>query len=80
MGVVIDDELCWQEYSELLHVKLSKSMGMLKAASLQMPHDVLLLIFFPFFNSQLHYGLLVWGNTYVSYLTPIKIFYKLCRL
>ena len=28
--------------------------------------------------SQLHYGLLVWINIYVSYLTPIKILYKRC--
>ena len=53
-------------------------MGMLKAASLYMPHDVLLLIFYAFFYSQLHYGLLIWVNTYVSYLTPIKILYKRC--
>ena len=78
LGVVIDDKLCWREHIELLHIKLFKSMGMLKVASLYMPHDVLLLIFYAFFNSQLRYGLLVWGNTYVSYLTPIKILYKRC--
>ena len=55
LGVVIDDKLCWQEHIELLHIKLSKSIGMLKATSLYMPHDVLLLIFCAFFNSQLHY-------------------------
>ena len=51
---------------------------MLKTASLYMPLDVLLQIFYAFFNSQLRYGLLVWGKTYVSYLTPIKILYKRC--
>ena len=51
---------------------------MLKAALLYMPHDVLLLISYAFFNSQLNYGLLAWGNTYVSFLTPIKILYKRC--
>ena len=78
LGVVIDDKLCWREHIELLHIKIFKSMGMLKVASLYMPHDVLLLIFYAFFNSQLHYGLLVRGNTYVSYLTTIKILYKRC--
>ena len=78
LGVVIDDKLCWREHIELLLTKLFKSMGMLKAASLCMPQDVLLLIFYVFFNSQLHYGLLVWGNTYVSYVTPIKILYERC--
>ena len=51
---------------------------MLKAASLYMPHDVLLPIFYAFFNCQIHYGLLVWGNTFVSYLIPMKILYKRC--
>ena len=45
---------------------------MLKAASLYMPHDELPIIFYAFFNSQLHYGLLIQGNINVSYLTPIK--------
>ena len=43
--VIIDDKLYWREHIELLHIKLFKSMGMLKAASLYLPHDVLLLIF-----------------------------------
>ena len=59
LGVVIDDKLCWRKHIELLHIKQSKSMGTLKAASLYMPHNVLLQIFNAFFNSQLHYGLLV---------------------
>ena len=53
-------------------------MDILKAASLYMPHDVSLLFFYAFFNSQLHYGLSVWRNTYVSFLTLIKILYKRC--
>ena len=76
--MVIGDKLCWREHIELLHIKLSKLMDILKVASLYLPHDVLLLIFYLFFNSQLHYGLLVSVNTYVSYLTPIQILYKRC--
>ena len=30
LGVINDDKLCWRERIELLHIKLSKSMGMLK--------------------------------------------------
>ena len=32
----------------------------------------------PFFNSQLLYGLLIWGNTYSSYLAQINVLYKRC--
>ena len=78
LGVVLFDKLYWREHIELLHIKLSKSIGMLKSASLYMPHDVLLLFFYAFFNDQLHFGLLIWGNTYLSYLTPIKTLYKRC--
>ena len=45
LSVVIDEKLCWWDHIELMHIKLSKSMGMLKAASIYVPHDVLLLIF-----------------------------------
>jgi hypothetical protein len=78
LGLIIDDQLCWQEYIRSLHVKLSKSFGMLKAASLCMPRDILLLMFHAFFNSHLLYCHLIWGNAYTSYLNPIKVLYKRC--
>ena len=37
LGVLIVDKLRWWERIELLHIKLSKVMGMLKTASLYMP-------------------------------------------
>ena len=43
-----------------------------------MPKIVLLSIFYAFFHSQLHYGFLIWVNTYLSYLVPIKVLYKGC--
>ena len=35
-------------------------------------------MFYAFFNSQLLYGLLIWGNTHSSYLIPINVLYKRC--
>ena len=73
LGLFIDDNLCWYDHTAILHTKLSKSFGLLIAASLYMPKIVLLSIFYAFFHSQLHYSFLIWGNTYLSYLEPIKL-------
>ena len=62
LGVVIDDKLFWREHIELLHIKLSKSVGMLKVASLYMPRDVLLLTFYAFFNSHCNYIMVYWSG------------------
>ena len=78
LGLFIDDNLCWFDYTAFLNTKLSKSFGLLKAVNLYMPKIVLLSIFYAFFHSQLHYGFLIWGNTYLSYLEPIKVLYKRC--
>ena len=76
LGLLIDDNLCWYDHTAFLHTKLSKNTVLLNAASLYMPKIVLLSIFYAFFYSQLHYGFLIWGKTYLSYLEPIKVFYK----
>ena len=65
LNVVINDKLCWLEHIELLHIKLSKSMGMLKATSLYVPHDVLLIIFYAFFNS--HLRMVYWSGEILMY-------------
>lgn len=78
LGLFIDDKLCWFDHIEYLRTKLSKSLGLLKAASSCMPQSVLLSIFYAFFNSHIHYGLLIWGNSYSTYLAPINVLYKRC--
>ena len=78
LGLFRDDNLSWYDHTAFLHTKLFKSLGLLKAASLYMPKIVLLSIFCAFFHSQLQYGFLIWGSTYISYLEPIEVFYKQC--
>ncbi len=78
LGVYIDERLCWHEHVNMLYTKLSKSLGLLKAASVYLPRNILLSMFYAFFNSQLLYGLLIWGNTYSTYLMPINVLYKRC--
>ena len=56
LGLFINNNLRWYDHTAFLHTKLSKSFGLLKAASLYLPKIVLLSIFYAFFRSQLHYG------------------------
>ena len=78
LGIHIDDKLSWSVHISELRTKLSKSLGMLRGFSHCMPHNVLKIIFYALFYSQLTYGILLWGNTFETYLLSVNILYKKC--
>ena len=78
LGVHIDDKLSWSYQIDYVCNQLSKSLGMLKVASHVFPSDVLRKLYYAYFLCHLSYGLTVWGNTYTSYLHPLKILHNRC--
>jgi hypothetical protein len=78
LGLFVDDKLSWLSHVNYLYKKLSKALGLLKVASHCFPTCALLPMYYALFHSHLIYGLLIWGNTYSSYLQPIKVLQKKC--
>ena len=78
LGIHIDDKLSWYVHISELRTKLSKSLGMLRVVSHCMPRNVLKNILYALFYRQLTYGISLWGNTFETYLLPVKILYKKC--
>ena len=72
----IDDKLSWSVHISELQTKLSNSFGMLRVVSHCMSRNVLKSIFYALFYNQLTYGILLWGNTFETYLLPVNILYK----
>jgi hypothetical protein len=53
-------------------------MGMIKVASYVLPDYVLRNLYYAYFVSRLCYGITIWGNTYETYLYPLRIVHNRC--
>jgi len=74
LEITIDSNLDFNYHIKQLETKLVKSVGILRKVKLFLTLNSLRQIYFAIFQSHLQYGLIVWGNTYKSYLN------KLCTL
>lgn len=78
LGLLIDERLSWSVHINFLCTKLSKSLGILRFASRCLPRNVLMSMYFALFHSHLTYGLLIWGNTFATHLSPLRVLHKKC--
>jgi len=78
LGLFIDDMLSWSSHVNMLKLKLSKAVGLIRVASYCMPRNVLLNSYHAFFYSHILYDLLIWGNACTTYLQPIRLLQKKC--
>lgn len=61
LGVIIDSNLSWKYHIEMLSNKISKYCGILAKLKHYLPSFILRTLYYSMINSQLNYGLLVWG-------------------
>ena len=71
LGLLLDEHLSWKYYLSELSKKLARTCGMFFKLRNLLPLDVSLCLYNALFLSLLQYGLIVWGQTYVSYIKPI---------
>ncbi len=76
LGVIIDDKLTWKLHVEYICNKVAKGIGILRRArqivyaeTLQMLYDSLIK---PYFT----YCIIIWGNTYKTYINKLFILQK----
>ena len=63
LGVIIDDQLSWQEHCNTLYNKLLVNKRLLQNARNLLPLFSLLGVYYAHIYSHIMYGLLVWGTT-----------------
>lgn len=63
LGVTIDTKLSWHEHVHNICRKLARLTYLLRKLRPIVSLDVLLMTYFGLFNSQLNYGIRVWGNS-----------------
>ena len=71
LGLPRDEHLSWKYHLSGLSKKLAKTCGMFFKVRNLLPIDVLISLHNALFLSFLQYGLIVWGQTYASYIDPI---------
>ena len=71
LDILLDEHLSWKYHLSELAKKLSRTCGMFLKIRNLLPLDVLVCLYNALFLSFLQYGLIVWGQTYASYIDPI---------
>ena len=71
LGLLLDEHLSWKYHLCELSKKLARTCGMFFKIRNLLPLDVLICLYNALFLSFLQYGLIVWGQTYASYVDPI---------
>ena len=71
LGLLLDEHLSWKFHLNELSKKLARTCGVFFKIRHFLPTDSLICIYNSLFMSFLHYGIIVWGQTFASYVDPI---------
>ena len=73
LGVLVDEHLSWKYHICELRKKLSRTTGLFFKLRHWLPLATLICLYNSLFSSFLNYGIIVWGLTFESYLTPLYL-------
>ena len=71
LGILLDENINWRHHLSELSKKLARTCGVLHKSRHLLPTNVLICLYNSLFSSFLSYGIVVWGQTFPSYLEPI---------
>ena len=67
--VLLDNSVTFEPHIKML--QLAKAVGILNKVKTHLNKPTLVSLYYAFFHSQLHYGLLTWSSTFHSYYNKI---------
>ena len=76
LGVLLDENVSWKHHLSELSKKLARTCGILSKTRHLLPTNILICLFNSLFMSFLSYGIIVWGQTFPSFIEPIFILQK----
>ena len=76
LGVLVDEHLSWRYHTCELRKKLSRTIGLFFKLRHWNPLPTLVCLYNSPFSSFLNYGIIVWGLTFDTYLTPLFLLQK----
>ena len=63
LGIMVDENLTWNDHIHILQNKLSKNIGLLYRAKPYFDKNTMTTLYFSFFHSYLNYGNIAWAST-----------------
>ena len=76
LGILLDDNLSWKYHLTELSKKLTRTCGMFFKVRHFLPIDILICLYNSLLSPFLQYGILVWGLTYETHITPVFLLQK----
>ena len=76
LGLIIDDKLSWKCHIDSICRTISRNIGIVNKVKFFLPTSSLLMLYSTLILPYLNYGIIVWGNTYDSYLHRILLLQK----
>ena len=76
LGLLLDENLSWKFHLSELSKKLARTCGIFFKIRSLLPINTLILVYNSLFLPFLQYGVIVWGQTFTSYLEPLILIQK----
>ena len=76
LGIIIDSNLNWKKQVKSISTKMKRNIGILSKLRYYVHLDILISLYYSFIYPFLTYGLVVWGNTYLTSINPLFILQK----
>ena len=71
LGVIIDENLTWKNHIDAISKTISRNTGMLTKLKHFLPKHILYSLYCTLILPYINYGILIWGNTYGTYLDKV---------
>ena len=76
LGVIIDDKLTWTKHVNIIHGKISMTIGIMRKLRSVLPLDTLFMLYNAFVLPHLNYCSLVWSGTSLNNLQRLNVLQK----
>ena len=73
LAVIIENKLNFKNQINFVETKISRSVGILGKCKYYLDLTSLLKLYYALIKPYINYGLIIWANTYSSYLTKLTI-------
>ena len=72
LGVILDCNLNFRQQLKSLETKIARAVGVLHKLKYLLPENTMLNLYYALVHSNLIYGILLWGNTFPSYVSKLQ--------
>jgi len=81
LGVILHHNLGFREHNKVVETKITRAVGIMCKLKYYLPQNAMIKLYYALVHIHLNSGILIWDNTYSSYLSkPNKLQNKKLRI